>query len=107
MTRFTITCACKKNNIKFRSPENYSAEIISRVYCPKCSNRAGNDALIIDVEGVHGNDGTYAIDLNATMLETINPEYRARQYWKEDFFGKRKLIFDFISPNARGVFTIH
>ncbi|MDO8505781.1 MAG: hypothetical protein Q7S48_04355 [bacterium] len=106
MTRFTITCFCKRQNIKFRSPENYNAEIISRVYCPKCSDRANKDALMIDVDGVYGNEGVYAIFWNTKILETINPDYLSREHWKEDFFGKRKLIFDFISPNARGVYTV-
>ncbi len=62
---------------------------------------------MIDVDGVYGSEGIYAIFWNAKILETINSDYLARQHWKEDFFGKRKLIFDFISPNARGVYTVH
>ena len=62
---------------------------------------------MIRVEGVYGNEGTYAIFWNTKILEQLNPGYLTRPHWKEDFFGKRKLIFDFISPNARGVYTVH
>ena len=62
---------------------------------------------MIDVDGVYGQEGAYAIFWNAEALEKINSDYLTRPHWKEDFFGKRKLIFDFISPNARGVYTVH
>lgn len=105
MTRFTITCSCGRKHIKFRSPENYSAGIITRLYCPLCSKKAPKEALIIELNGLHDRDGLYAIEWNLVVLASLDPKYRTRPHWKEDFFGKRKLIFDFIPPAARGLFT--
>lgn len=106
MTKFTITCFCGRKHIKFRSPVNYSAGIIARLYCPLCSKKALTEALTIEVNGLRDNDGIYALEWNPAILTSLDPDYRKRPRWKEDFFGKRKLIFDFIPPSARGLFTI-
>ncbi|MBI2552106.1 hypothetical protein HYW17_02290 [Candidatus Uhrbacteria bacterium] len=106
MTRFTITCFCGRKHIKFRSPKNYSAGVIARLYCSSCSKKAPREALIIEVTGLYEYDGRYAITWNPAILAALDPQYRARPRWKEDFFGKRKLIFDFIPPGARGVFRV-
>jgi hypothetical protein len=52
MTKFTITCFCRRSNIKFRSVTGYSTEIIARLYCPFCSCHAPQDELFIQVEGM-------------------------------------------------------
>ncbi|KKU13206.1 MAG: hypothetical protein UX17_C0024G0002 [Parcubacteria group bacterium GW2011_GWC2_45_7] len=108
MTRFTITCFCKRTNIKFRSPANFGAEIIARVYCPRCSDRAPCEALLIHVEGVPGKIGIYAIDWNQGALQYLDPKFHNHEHWYENFFGKRKLIFNFIPEKTKGsLYTVH
>lgn len=101
MTKFTITCFCKKSNIKFRSANNYGASIIARVYCPHCSKRAPEEALFIKVNGVPKKDGIYAIDWNQGILKYMAPGFHDHEHWYRDFFGKKKLIFDFIPAKSK------
>lgn len=100
MTRFTITCFCRKTNLKFRSLANYSAEIITRLYCPKCVDRAPEEALLIRVFKTPKNDGLYALDWNQGVLKYLDPKFRDQESWYANFFGKKKLIFDFL-PNKK------
>jgi hypothetical protein len=101
MTRFTITCFCKKSNIRFRSPAGFGAEIIARVFCPFCCDRAPEEALFIRVEGMPRKTGLYAIDWNQGVLKYMAPDFHDHEHWYRDFFGKKKLIFDFIPPKSK------
>ncbi len=98
MNKFTITCFCKKSNVKFRSPAGYGAEIIARLYCPFCSDRAPEEALFIEVNGVPKKNGLYAIAWNQGVLKYMEPDFHDQELWYRHFFGKKKLIFDFIPP---------
>lgn len=101
MSKFTVTCFCKKTDIKFYSPANYGGDIIARVYCPLCSDRAPEEALMIRVDGVPRHNGLYGIDWNQGTLKYLDPSFKDLEDWYRNFFGKKKLIFDFINPRSK------
>lgn len=104
MTRFTITCSCKKSHIPFISAANFGADVVEAVYCPRCSASAPANAFRIGVAGAAKKDGLYAIIWN----DGAAAFYRERAGFEKDnglydLFGKKKLIFELVNPRTHTV----
>ncbi len=76
MTEFTKKCFCKKTEEKFVSGKDFGANVITQFFCPDCSNRAPDDAILFEVEDVPGKLGVYGIDWNIAEMKRTDPEFR-------------------------------
>ena len=81
---FTKKCFCKKTEEKFVSNLELGGSSVTQFFCPDCSNRASDDAMLFEVEDVPGHLGVYAVTWNGAELKRMDSNFRDEEDYYED-----------------------
>jgi len=74
------TCLCAERQLDFRS--DFDGDVVTRIFCPRCVDRAPADAVIFDLCEPGQYAGTWAVQYNAGELKRLDPAFRPA----EDYF---------------------
>ncbi len=81
---FTKKCFCKKSEEEFSSNRELEESSVTQFFCPDCSNRAPETAILFEVEDVPGKLGVYGVIWNKAELKRMDPEFRDEEDYYED-----------------------
>jgi len=80
---FTKKCFCKKSEEVFSSNRGLEESSITQFFCPDCSNRAPDEAMLFEIEDVPGKLGVYGAVWNRAELKRMDPDFRdERDYYE-------------------------
>lgn len=80
---FSKKCFCKKREEEFSSNRALEESSITQFFCPDCSNRAPDEAILFEVEDIPGKLGVYGITWNKAELRRMDLDFRD----EEDYYG--------------------
>lgn len=81
---FKKKCFCKKTEEEFSSNRGLEESSITQFFCPDCSNRAPDEAMLFEVEDVPGKLGVYGAVWNKAELKRMDPDFRDEEDYYED-----------------------
>lgn len=81
---FTKKCFCKKTQEEFSSNRDLGESAVTQFFCPDCSGRAPDNAILFAVEDVPGKLGVYGVTWNPAELKRMDPEFRDEDDYYED-----------------------
>lgn len=84
MAEFKKKCFCKKREENFSSNRDLNETVVTQFFCPDCSNRAPDEAVLFEVEDVPGKLGVYGIDWNESELRRLDPNFSDDLDYYED-----------------------
>lgn len=76
MHLFTKRCFCREQDVPFRAEARFDEHAVANVFCPRCSDRAPGEALMVAVVGIPGWSGIYGIDWNQDSLREKDPSFK-------------------------------
>ena len=68
------TCLCTKRTLEFRS--EFESDVVARIYCPACVDRAPGDAVIFDLCEPGEFEGIWGVIYNKGELKRLDPHFR-------------------------------
>ncbi len=74
------TCLCSKRTLTFTS--QFNGDVVTRIFCPECVDRAPDDAIVFDLCEPGEFAGTWGVQYNAGELKRLDPAFRDR----DDYF---------------------
>ena len=100
MKKFIRKCYCQEGGMEFRCQNNFDATSIDILYCPRCSEYAAPDALLINIIKAFDIDlGIWGIKFNKEVLKVQDKNFRDSADYFCDLFVSGKIIFDFIKSH--------
>lgn len=99
---FSRHCFCKKQTIPFRSSTPYDEHAFANIFCPRCSDRAPEDALMLEVIGVPDWSGVYGVDWNRSFLEEKDVGFKNTEKYFSKLFSSGSVCFGFL-PDKKSV----
>lgn len=68
------TCLCTKRVLDFRS--EFDGDVVTKIYCPECVDRAPGDAIIFELCEPGEYSGVWAVLYNKGELKRLDEHYR-------------------------------
>jgi hypothetical protein len=73
-TQFTTKCHCGDGELTFRSEAGYTEQVVERLYCPVCADRAAATDTMIRVSTNPDKLGIWGVGLNEASLKLMDPD---------------------------------
>lgn len=96
MIKHDETCLCKKRTLEFRS--DFKSDVVTKIYCPACVERAPDDAIIFELCEPGEYNGTWGVRYNKGELKHLDK----KAFRDTDDYYLSLLVSDVCGPVIAG-----
>lgn len=96
MIKHDETCLCKKRTLEFRS--DFKSDVVTKIYCPECVERAPDDAIIFELCEPGEYSGAWGVRYNKGELKRLDK----KAFRDTDDYYLSLLVSDVCGPVIAG-----